>query len=247
MRRFSLLLLVLFAAVALRSRTGRALQGLQPEAGRQSFTLRVSFGRGKTQQERWTGGVAGENAEIAECRSWRFNPRDRLAVHEFDLDTLNPRARGPIEKGVEIRGRAAAGGRVVVTTNHGPISVAPLELRHGEEREVLDGAARVARILDVATLTGEARAECYPSIAVADNSTAWVVLQSYAGAADEVRLAKYDNGWRTFAPVPGGSRDVWRPQVALDAERRPWVVWSQQSGGNFDLYARALDPKTDSW
>jgi hypothetical protein len=245
------LLAILAAAAGSRSWTGRARQAPQPaerpQAARQAFTVRVSFGRDKREQERWSGTVAVENVEIAECRSWRFNPRDRLQLHEFELDTFNPRARGPIEKGLEIRGRAAPGGRLVVTTNRGPIALPPLELAAGEEREFLGGAARVTGLLDVAKLGDNFRDDDYPSIAVADNSTAWAVWQSYSSGADEVRLSKHDSGWRTFTSVPGGSGDVWRPQVALDGERRPWVVWSQQSGGNFDLYARALDPKADAW
>ena len=40
---------------------------------------------------------------------------------------------------------------------------------------------------------------------------------------------------------------MWRPQIALDREQRPWAVWSQQVEGNFDLYARALDEEKHIW
>ena len=43
------------------------------------------------------------------------------------------------------------------------------------------------------------------------------------------------------------SGDVWRPQVSLDKEQSPTVVWSQQVKGNFDLYARTFDPESQTW
>ena len=74
-----------------------------------------------------------------------------------------------------------------------------------------------------------------------------MVWQSYTGESDEVRLSRYDGRWKTYARVPGATGDVWRPQVALDASRRPWVVWSQQIDGNFDIYARALNHRENEW
>ncbi len=96
-------------------------------------------------------------------------------------------------------------------------------------------------------LTDDSRDDDYPSVAVLDDTTAWAVWQSYSGRAEEIRLSRYDGAWRTFTLVPGSSVDVWRPQLALDQEKRLWVAWSQQVDGNFDLYARALDEKENRW
>ena len=47
--------------------------------------------------------------------------------------------------------------------------------------------------------------------------------------------------------VPGGSGDVWLPQVAVDEENRPWVIWSARRNDNWDLFARRFDPEAESW
>ena len=59
---------------------------------------------------------------------------------------------------------------------------------------------------------------------------------------DQVFLTRYSRSGRTWtAPVavsaPG--QDVMRAAVAVDAQKRVWVVWSAGREGNFDLYARS--------
>ena len=38
---------------------------------------------------------------------------------------------------------------------------------------------------------------------------------------------------------PGG--DLYRPAVAVDGKGRPWVFWSANEKGNFDVWARVSD------
>ena len=47
--------------------------------------------------------------------------------------------------------------------------------------------------------------------------------------------------------MPNTSGDSWLPQVAVDAQNRVWVVWSQQVNGNWDIYARRFDPQKQEW
>src|SRR2546425_6825159 len=47
--------------------------------------------------------------------------------------------------------------------------------------------------------------------------------------------------------VPNTSGDSWLPQIAVDSGNRPWVVWSQQLNGNWDIYARRFDPAQNEW
>ena len=96
-------------------------------------------------------------------------------------------------------------------------------------------------------MTNDSQDDDFPSIAMEDDQHGWMVWQSYTGESDEVRLSRYEGRWKTYARVPGATGDVWRPQVALDASRRPWVVWSQQIDGNFDIYARALNHRENEW
>src|SRR5690242_19950481 len=47
--------------------------------------------------------------------------------------------------------------------------------------------------------------------------------------------------------VAGPGLDVWRPAVAVDGQGRVVVAWSQNEGGNWDIYRRTYDPKGRVW
>src|SRR5262249_32823922 len=47
--------------------------------------------------------------------------------------------------------------------------------------------------------------------------------------------------------VTGAGLDVWRPAVAVAGDGSVVVVWSENRGGNFDLYRRAYDPEKKAW
>jgi hypothetical protein len=59
---------------------------------------------------------------------------------------------------------------------------------------------------------------------------------------DQVLVMKITAG-RPGEPIaitaPGG--DLYRPAIAIDGSGRPWIFWSQNEKGNFDLWARAID------
>ena len=211
------------------------------------FALRISFGHGEKTQERWTGTVTVREAEISESRGWLLRPEDRLSLHTFDFETMRGRARRPDPKGILLRGEAGPAASIRVATNRGDFSFRISELIPGVELGFLDQGVQVSGLRSTSKLTDDSRDDDYPSVAVLDDTTAWAVWQSYSGQAEEIRLSKYENSWQTFTRVPGTSGDVWRPQVALDKEKRLWVVWSQQVEGNFDLYARALDEEENRW
>ncbi|MDA2939139.1 hypothetical protein MYX75_12870, partial [Acidobacteria bacterium AH-259-A15] len=206
------------------------------------FAARITFGYNDAEPTRWTGRVTADNARVAAIEGWHFLADDRISLNTFDIQT-----GAGLSKGITVRGTGSPGARISVETSQGTLSFLISDLRLGEEVALLEGAARVERLPDAVKLTDDFRDDDYPSIAVVDDSTAWVVWQSYSGQFDEVRISKYDGSWRTFTRLPGVSGDVWRPQVALDAEKRPWVVWSQQVDGNFDIYARALDEESNTW
>src|SRR6266568_515409 len=87
-----------------------------------------------------------------------------------------------------------------------------------------------------------------PTIAAAPDGSLWVAWLSFGGDRDDVALRHYQNGkWGALQWVPGSSGDNWLPQVAVDSANRPWVVWSQQVNGNWDLYARRFDPAGQEW
>jgi len=92
------------------------------------------------------------------------------------------------------------------------------------------------------------RQDDWPALAAAPDGSVWVAWLSFDGVRDDVAIRHYQNGhWSNLHWVPNTSGDSWLPQIAVDAANRPWVVWSQQWRGNWDLYARRFDPVRQEW
>ena len=214
------------------------LAQFQPEP----FSLRVTLGYTDPEPVAWTGSVTADQATIASLEGWLFLVPDSISFNTFEIS-----AGGPVNKGLTIRGTASPGGHISVRTDRGSFSIPVFNLKLGNPVSLLDGSALAERLPETVKLTDDSREDDYPAIAVAKDSTAWAVWQSYGDQFDVVRLAKYQGQWRTYTVVPGVSGDVWRPQVAIGPEKKPTVVWSQQLKGNFDLYARTLDPEQKTW
>lgn len=97
----------------------------------------------------------------------------------------------------------------------------------------------------------------FTSIAQSSDGTLYAAYAAYYDAHDQIRLHKRLPGgdWstRTYVPLVKPRADIWMPQLAIDAQDRVWVVWSEQTdqtrtqSGNWDLYARALDEKKNEW
>ena len=207
-----------------------------------SFSVRISFGHTDPEPTRWTGNVTTEQASITSMEGWLFLASDSISLNTFAIS-----AGGRVNKGLTVTGKASSGGRIAVLTDRGSFSIPIFNLHLGNPILLLDGAAQAERLPDAVNLSDGTAEDDYPSVAVGKDSRAWAVWQSYFQDQDEVRLAKYEDNWRTYTTLPGVSGDVWRPQVAIGPENRPTVVWSQQVDGNFDLYACTLDPVTKTW
>ena len=94
----------------------------------------------------------------------------------------------------------------------------------------------------------ESRQDDMPSIAAAPDGTVWVAWLSFDGRRDDVAIRHYKDGtWQNLHWVPGTSGDSWLPQIGLDGANRVWVVWSQQLGSNWDVFARRFDPAESIW
>ncbi len=94
----------------------------------------------------------------------------------------------------------------------------------------------------------EYREDDLPSIAAAPDGSIWAAWLSFAGNRDDVAIRHHEhNEWSNIQWVPGTSGDSWLPQVAVDGSNRVWAVWSQQVGGNWDIYARRFDPGRQQW
>ena len=105
-----------------------------------------------------------------------------------------------------------------------------------------------AQFSSVKSVGTELRSDDLPDIAAAADGSLWVVWMSHSDRRDEISLRQHREGtWSNVVMVPGGSGDVWLPQVAIDAENRPWVIWSARRNDNWDLFARRFDPEAESW
>ena len=103
-------------------------------------------------------------------------------------------------------------------------------------------------LADVVMAGTEMMEDDLPSIASAPDGSVWLVFQAYSDRRDEVAVRQWADGkWGNLRFVPNTSGDVWLPQAGVDAEGRLWVVWSQMLDGNWDMYARSLNPATNGW
>jgi hypothetical protein len=94
----------------------------------------------------------------------------------------------------------------------------------------------------------EYRQDDWPSVAAAPDGALWAAWLSFDGSRDDIAIRRFrENKWENLLWVPGTSGDSWSPQVAVDRAGRVWVVWSQQAGGNWDLWARSFDPARQFW
>ncbi len=106
----------------------------------------------------------------------------------------------------------------------------------------------LAQLDSVKSVGTELRSDDLPDIAAAPDGSLWVVWMSHSDRRDEISLRQSREGiWSNVVMVPGTSGDVWLPQVAVDGENRPWVVWSARRNDNWDLFARRFDPEAESW
>ena len=53
--------------------------------------------------------------------------------------------------------------------------------------------------------------------------------------------SKVDGKWQPPVAITDTGRDIFRSTVAVDGSGRVWVIWSESEGGNFEIYARAIE------
>ena len=184
------------------------LAQFQPEP----FSLRVTLGYTDPEPVAWSGSVTADQATIASLEGWLFLVPDSISFNTFEIS-----AGGPVNKGLTIRGTASPGGHISVRTDRGSFSIPVFNLKLGNPVSLLDGSALAERLPETVKLTDDSREDDYPAIAVAKDSTAWAVWQSYGDQFDVVRLAKYQGQW---ANLHGRSGSV-RGCVAPAGRHRP--------------------------
>ncbi len=204
---------------------------------------------------KWSGSIEVVNGELHRVQGYRFELPDRVLPQggwEFTTQRNQIYMNSPIEgpkgekpeirilpKGLLIQGAGSDATSLILRTNQGPCTVAPMRFAFGEVHPCAEGGATIRRIPAQTDLSGtELRAHDFPDIAAGSDGALWAVWSSYHDRQEELNLRRYKDGkWTRLIPVPRAAADVWRPHVAVDETNRPWLIWSQQVKGNWDLYA----------
>ena len=156
-----------------------------------------------------------------------------------------------------------------IDTPAGKAAVNVEETNFTAAKKYLDGAIEVRRVPAATRLTAGPTDNDYPAAARAKDGTVWAVFVAYQrggepdmeaaargefstlvpkGNGDQVRLMKFDGRqWSAPLPVTQPQLDVWKPTVTVAGDGKVWVAWSQQSGGNWDIYRRSYDPVKERW
>lgn len=159
---------------------------------------------------------------------------------------------------------------VSVTTRQGAFAFKLSQAPFGTRLVRLEGNADVVRIPVSYQLTADATEEDYPSAAVGPDGTVWIAYVAFTHGKGFARRERFGDtepdisgldrptgGDRVFvirlrqgqwsaplAVTPGGE-DIYKTAIAVDGSGRPWVFWSVQQEGNFDLWASSL--RGEAW
>ena len=153
------------------------------------------------------------------------------------------------------------------TTAQGDFKFRASDLAYGQGIHRLGERVYIDRVPAAYRLTRTPEEEDYPSIAKDKNGDAWMAYVEFHHSPDHVKLAaplheplkdfsplqqpvggdqiwlqKYSGGeWQPPVAVTKAGKDQYRTAVAVDGNGRPWVFWSENRGGNFDIFASPTD------
>jgi hypothetical protein len=154
-----------------------------------------------------------------------------------------------------------------VKTARGTFSFRASDIGWAKATLFLNGRATVERVPNMHQLTYTAQEQDHPAIAQ-NGDTVYVAYVEFKhgdraaegrkkfdappknfdflarpAGGDQVLLVRYSKSSRTWsAPVAvsAAAQNIMRTAVAVDGQKRVWVLWSAFKSGNFDIYARYL-------
>jgi hypothetical protein len=153
------------------------------------------------------------------------------------------------------------------STAQGDFSFGASEVPYGKGIYRLGGRVYVDRVPVTARLTDTPEEEDYPALAAGPHGDVWLAyvqfhhspdankiranppvapqdfkLYAEPTGGDQIWARKYAGGqWGENIAVTPAGKDCYKTAVAVDGSGRAWVVWSENQGGNFDIFARAVD------
>lgn len=168
-----------------------------------------------------------------------------------------------VANGVVLTLGDAPDAEISVQTTQGNFSFRMRDIPYGKPAKLLSGRVLVDRVPASAQLFNSTEEEDYPAAATDRDGNAWVTwlefkhnpehnaLRANMRAAttdfakfksptggDQVFVRKLSGG-EPIAITPAGG-DLYRPAVSVDGQGKVWVFWSQNDGGNFDLWAGSV-------
>ncbi len=216
----------------------------------------VLFGVGDREPSEWTGTLAVTSGDIHAVEGYRFElPEDRLLPQggwrlktkvDRVLYTSGLAGHGGIRtrdmllpKGLLIRGEGSSATRVRIETNFGAFSFLPMAIVAGSTEKQVSGRVEIKRVVPATDLSGTPlRQHDFPAIAAGPGGALWIAWLSYHDRREELNFRRYkDAEWTRLIPVGRAAEDLWRPNVATDEHGKPWLIWSEQTRGNWDIYA----------
>ncbi len=233
--------------------------------------VQLTLGLKDTQPTDWDGDIKLSEGKVVRLDA-RLVQQDRIDGSAWKIRSRRQGAAQnapmrPVQLIVTLDAPLTA--KADVTTRQGNFSFALSDLKIGSRTTFLDGAAAVERVPLSAQITNSPDEEDFPACAVAPDGTIWCAYVAYKhgnpintnevfsgkfdslvtkGNGDQIKLMKFDGkAWSAPMDVTEAGLDVWRPTVAVDGQGRVWVVWSQNIGGNWDLYARTYNPRVNHW
>ena len=152
---------------------------------------------------------------------------------------------------------------ISVRTAQGNFTTKLSDIPFGVRKAELGAHALVERVPQWTRITSDPEEQDYPAAAAGKNGDIWLAytefkhhpehnrirmtpnqfdLMTAKPGGDQILVKRYANGaWGESIAVTAPGGDLYRPAIAVDGKGRPWVFWSANTNGNFDVWARVLE------
>jgi hypothetical protein len=156
-----------------------------------------------------------------------------------------------------------------VKTAQGNFTVRLADIPYGKSQKLLDGRVMADRVPPSSQITNTPEEQDYPAVAAGKNGDIWLAYVEFKHnpdhdrirhnfvdgvppknfddmtaptGGDQVLVSRFSgNAWgQPIAITPPGG-DLNRPSIAVDGSGRPWVFWSENRKGNFDIWCRVIE------
>ena len=154
-----------------------------------------------------------------------------------------------------------------VETLEGNFDLRLSDIPYGKNEYLLNGRVMASRVPPTTKITNNAEEQDYPAAATDQKGNIWMAFMIFRHnpdhnrlranfrtpppdfssmtaptGGDQILVRKFDGSkWSEPIAITATGLDLYRPAIAVDRNGRPWVFWSQNDRGNFDVWARAIE------